>query len=232
MSESERANADALRVVTSKERLSRPNVTDEALSTYLGAAYYYEEQVEVRTAAGAPVPAGYETPAELAPEPGRTTLVVGVDGTEISRYALDWAVRHAAMTGAEVVALAVSMVTPVPASTVPLPVAEDRPPSHDLQERRAELDSAVEAASKIAPMVPIRSVLAMGLAGPTLCAAVDIEKAALLVIGSHGRGALMRALLGSVASYCVQHASCPVIVMPAMLVAGKAEPVASAHGTN
>jgi len=37
----------------------------------------------------------------------------------------------------------------------------------------------------------------------------------LLVIGARGRGVLAALLLGSVASYCVRHAPCPVLVVPA-----------------
>jgi nucleotide-binding universal stress UspA family protein len=34
-----------------------------------------------------------------------------------------------------------------------------------------------------------------------------------LVIGSHGRGELPGMHLGSVASYCVHHAPCPVVLL-------------------
>ncbi|XP_027099294.1 universal stress protein A-like protein [Coffea arabica] len=35
----------------------------------------------------------------------------------------------------------------------------------------------------------------------------------LLVVGSHGRGALKRAFLGSVSNYCVHNMKCPVLVV-------------------
>ena len=39
------------------------------------------------------------------------------------------------------------------------------------------------------------------------------EGARLLVVGSHGRGELPGMHLGSVATYCVHHAPCPVLVV-------------------
>jgi universal stress protein A len=56
---------------------------------------------------------------------------------------------------------------------------------------------------------------------PIGSAAVEIVKAAkewpanLIVIGSHGRGGIQRAVLGSVAEAVVRHASCPVMVVKA-----------------
>ena len=53
--------------------------------------------------------------------------------------------------------------------------------------------------------------------GPTVDTVMDEAtrvQADLLIVGSHGHGALFDLLLGSVSSGVLQHASCPVLVIP------------------
>lgn len=52
-----------------------------------------------------------------------------------------------------------------------------------------------------------------GAPGVVLCERADELDAAVIVVGSRGRGAIRRALLGSVSSYVVQNAPCPVLVI-------------------
>jgi nucleotide-binding universal stress UspA family protein len=59
--------------------------------------------------------------------------------------------------------------------------------------------------------VPTRVLTAAGPAAQALIDASD--GAALLVVGSRGRGAVRSALLGSTALHCVTHARCPVLVV-------------------
>ena len=59
----------------------------------------------------------------------------------------------------------------------------------------------------------VRAVLAEGDARDVLVKAS--EHAALLVVGSRGAGPVREVLLGSVSSYCVHHAICPVVVVRA-----------------
>ncbi|KAH9657725.1 Usp domain-containing protein [Citrus sinensis] len=46
-----------------------------------------------------------------------------------------------------------------------------------------------------------------------LCDAVEKHHASILVVGSHGYGAIKRAVLGSVSDYCAHHAHCTVMIV-------------------
>lgn len=61
-----------------------------------------------------------------------------------------------------------------------------------------------------------------GNPGEAIVEASHAEGADLIVVGSHGRGAVGRFLIGSVSDHVVRHADCPV-----MVVRGPAKPVAT-----
>jgi len=46
----------------------------------------------------------------------------------------------------------------------------------------------------------------------TICSAVDQNHADVLVVGTRGLGAIKRAIMGSVSTYCLDYAHCDVIV--------------------
>ncbi len=60
--------------------------------------------------------------------------------------------------------------------------------------------------------------------GESIIEAARAEHADLIVVGSHGRGAVGRFLIGSVSDHVVRNASCPVLVVRAR----SEEPVAAA----
>jgi len=149
------------------------------------------------------------------PVPGGR-VVVGVDGSVTSRAALLWAVRAAAGRGGRVevvTAFAVDFYW----SDAHLLDSRRLDGIRDATERRVrELVDEVRrdpslAESAGARDVDVEVVVTAGAAAQHL---VDRSRgAALLVVGSRGRGAVAGALLGSVSLRCVTHAHCPVVVL-------------------
>lgn len=133
-----------------------------------------------------------------------TTIVVGVDGSEVSVGALRWALRHAKAHGAEVRAV---LAWDAPTTFYMSPVRTEG----DYEQLAEEaLDSAVAEVAADAEGVTVHRELALGRPGPTLCHRA--ENADLLVVGAHGWGGGEGFHLGSASNYCVHHAPCPVLV--------------------
>ena len=136
---------------------------------------------------------------------GRSTIIVGVDGSEPSLDAVRWAYRQAQLTGAHWRAV-MSWDMPNTAYWVPLP--DDM----DLQKATEEaLEKALHETLGDNPAVPMTKVVVKGHPAPVLLRQAD--DADLLVVASRGHGEFTGMLLGSVSEYCVTHATCPVVVV-------------------
>nr|WP_225321079.1 universal stress protein [Streptomyces luteolifulvus] len=135
----------------------------------------------------------------------RPLIVVGVDGSEASKAALRWAARQAELTGAEL--RPVQAWRPPPTYGIPVDYSDT-----DFEEHtRENLRRTVEEMLGEHPKVSAAPQVVEGHPSSVLPAAA--RDADLLVVGSHGRGAFKGMLLGSVSQHCVQHATCPVLVV-------------------
>jgi nucleotide-binding universal stress UspA family protein len=140
-------------------------------------------------------------------------IIVGVDGSEVSRRALDWAVREAGLRGAALTVLAVHQVASNYWTGSPEHYAADQPVT-EVMRRAAEeaVQKAVSQAGESAPAsVTVRAV--SGLPAQELVSASS--DADLVVVGSNSGSGLSQMLLGSVTNKVVNHAKCPVVVIPA-----------------
>lgn len=153
-------------------------------------------------------------------------IVVGVDGSEESARALEWAVEEARLRELPLEVVYAFDYQPEWLRFGPPPALEGLA-IEGLERRQAEAgqpaqsDVAREHADAL-----IRSMLADSASGgveirrtvvdenkpaPFL---VDISRdAELLVVGSRGRGSVGSMLLGSVSTHCVHYAACPVVVV-------------------
>jgi nucleotide-binding universal stress UspA family protein len=80
------------------------------------------------------------------------------------------------------------------------------------QDGTAALQRTVEGLGAAAP---VEQVTRSGDAGPAICRLAEEVEADVIVVGSRGRGALKRALLGSVSTHVTNNAPCPVVVVRA-----------------
>lgn len=148
-------------------------------------------------------------------------IVVGVDHSLAARSALAYAMREAVRRDApvQVVTVAEAPVDwgvvhgarPDPAvwpSADQVRAAAAMHAARVVDEVRAELAEDID----VPPVVTVTAVL--GAAAPTLLRAA--RGAALLVVGSRGRGNVASTVLGSVSRDCVLHATCPVTVVRAI----------------
>src|SRR6266566_5124988 len=140
-------------------------------------------------------------------------IIVGVDGSEVSRRALDWAVREAGLRGAALTVLAVHQVASNYWTGSPEHYPADQPVTEVMRKAAEEaVQKAVSQAGEPAPAsVTVRAV--SGLAAQELVNASS--DADLLVVGSRGGGGFSKLVLGSVSNQVVSHAACPVVVIPA-----------------
>jgi nucleotide-binding universal stress UspA family protein len=143
---------------------------------------------------------------EAGSEPARAgRIVVGVDGSDSSVQALDWAARQAELTGD---VLEVITTWEWPGSygwAAPLP--EDWDPQADMTK---VLDEILGQLRQAHPDVTVRLRVVEGHPAPVL---IEASRGAdLLVVGSRGHGEFAGMLLGSVSEHCVSHAHCPVLV--------------------
>ncbi len=132
-------------------------------------------------------------------------IVVGYDGSDSAGAALRWAVRQAALNGADVEAIT---AWEWPASfgwAGPIPAGYD--PEADA---RRLLEEAVAEAVSEHPDVTVHTTVTEGHPAPLLIEAS--KTASLLVVGSRGHGEFTGMLLGSVSGHCATHAHCPVLV--------------------
>ena len=139
----------------------------------------------------------------LMDKPAEAPVVVGIDGSPASELAVDIAFDAASRRGVELVAVHAvcdADITEVPG--VDYKSLEEA--AHEI------LGERLAGRQERYPDVKVNRVVTWAL--PANALVERSEKAQLLVVGSHGRGAISGLLLGSVSSAVAQAARMPVIV--------------------
>jgi nucleotide-binding universal stress UspA family protein len=134
-------------------------------------------------------------------------LLLATDLSEASSSATDEAFDLASRLGATL--LVVSVIDP---GSLRLPGGRYHARMDQVRERREVLAQAlVERGREIG--VPVSFLVWAGDPGDMIVSAAEAEHADMVLVGSHGRGAVGRFFIGSVSEHVVRHAPCPVLVV-------------------
>ncbi|XP_021742672.1 universal stress protein A-like protein isoform X1 [Chenopodium quinoa] len=148
-------------------------------------------------------------------------IVVAVDESEESMYALSWCLNNI-VQGQPRNCKDALVLLHAKRPTVVYPGLDSSAylSSHDalssLDRRDNEMACWIlQKADKLCAEhdVKVEKKVEEGDPGDVICEMVNVLKADLLIMGSHGYSQLTRSILRSVSHHCVQNASCPVLVV-------------------
>ncbi|MCA9488798.1 MAG: universal stress protein [Dehalococcoidia bacterium] len=130
--------------------------------------------------------------------PDYQRILFPTDGSRDARVALLELVPLALSTGATVVVLEV------------VPTGDDDARSAAMDRQRGARRQLEQAG-----IAGVECVVEHGQPGPAIVAAAEERECDVIVMATHGRTGLPRALLGSVAEHVLRHAPCPILLVPA-----------------
>src|SRR5690625_5279835 len=142
-------------------------------------------------------------------------VVVGVDGSDSSRYALEWSANQAATRGRGLsIVTAVGAPDSAGAFREIMPRGGDQESSDRLHDARALLEYAQEWILRLFPELEVRTRMPAERAADALLDEAKQPDTAAVVVGSRGLGGLASAFVGSVGIELAAHSPVPVVVLP------------------
>ncbi len=138
--------------------------------------------------------------------------MVGVDGSDPARRAVEWCAAHAEALRAEVVVVH-ALETPTYAGAGP-PYIWLKSPTPEQREARHDLVARDWCKPLADAGVPFRVVIIDGEPAPALMEAATREDAALIVTGRRGHGGFKKLVLGSTSHHLVHHLGRPLVIVP------------------
>ena len=138
------------------------------------------------------------------------TILVPVDFSDTTNGVIEAAKKFATTFGSRVVLLYVSEPEPDFVGFEPGPMAVRQTVARDLKAEHQKVEEL-----KVSCGLP--DVLALHIQGAAIEKILSIateQNADLIVMGSHGHGALYELLVGSVTAGVLKEAKCPVLVVP------------------
>ena len=139
-------------------------------------------------------------------------ILVAVDFSEATGVVLQAAAQQAQALTAHLWLIYVAEAQPdfVGYEAGPPTVREEL--AAQLRQRHQELQQRAEELRRSG--IQVTALMEQGPTAVTLLHEAERIKADLLIVGSHGRGAMLHLLLGSVSEQVLKKATCPVLVVP------------------
>ncbi|CAJ1936532.1 unnamed protein product [Sphenostylis stenocarpa] len=151
----------------------------------------------------------------------KRVMVLAMDEHEHSNYALEWTLEHFFTPfGADApynLVIINAKPSPPPAVCMAGPgvLGSEIFPAVEAQ-LKVNADQIAQKAKQICASKSVVEVVVEVVEGDArnvLCDAVERHRASVLVLGSHGYGAIKRAVLGSVSDHCARHANSSVMIV-------------------
>lgn len=181
----------------------------------LGAARSaLESSVSVRLAARAECPVVVVPESEASATAAPRRIVVGVDGSDFSRSALDFALREAARVEGGSVVVVHGWRMPLPFDAASPAQSGWSPPDDLLDQRSQEMVSEMLAHIQDEETEHVGVAVVRMNTDPTDALVDTGATADMIVVGSRGRGSVRGLLLGSVSQGVLHRATVPVTVLP------------------
>ena len=137
-------------------------------------------------------------------------ILLAADGSEYTKKALAFLVAHENLCGPGDELLVLNVQPPMPPRVIGI-VGSDVVNEYYREEAREVLDPIEQLLKR--HELRFRTFTVVGSPVRELLAAASREKAELIVMGTHGRGLVGRALMGSVAQRVVANGEVPVLLV-------------------
>lgn len=139
-------------------------------------------------------------------------IIIGIDGSTTATNALHWAATEARLRHAELEVVHAWHMPYADGYAYGLGGAYDPTPFEE--GARQTLDDAIDGIDVADLGQPVRRTLVNGGAAEAILTAA--KAADLVVVGTRGHGGFVGLLLGSVSHQVAHHATCPVVLVPAV----------------
>ena len=143
-----------------------------------------------------------------------STILVGIDGSESSIDAADYAIEMAKKDGAQVIALTVNRI-PLSSYGLATPQEEVKQSkdNEEMQEFKEWLDKISQNAKQNSVQLKKEIINSQMSVEAAIVEYAESEGVDLILVGTRGNSGIKNMLLGSIASGVVKYATCPVMVV-------------------